>query len=144
MKKLLSVKPFGQDALAIIRFVTGVLMLIHGLKVFDSTAMEGMAGYLDKEIGLPLSLLMSYLAKGTEFFGGLVFALGFLTRLISIPLSITMLVAVFGAHHGEITGEAEHAFLFLLIFVTFFFIGSGKWSIDYLIRNFKQANPGKV
>jgi putative oxidoreductase len=62
------------------------------------------------------------------------FALGFLTRFVSIPLIITMAVAVFGAHHGEITGEAEHAFLFLLVFAAFFFIGSGKLSADYLIK----------
>jgi putative oxidoreductase len=45
-----------------------------------------------------------------------------------------MAVAVFGAHNGEIAGEAEHAFLFLLVFAAFFFIGSGKWSLDYMIN----------
>jgi len=81
---------------------------------------------------------MAYLAKGSEFFGGLFFAMGLLTRFMAIPLSITMVVAAFVAHHGQITGEGEHAFLFLLIFVAFFFIGSGKWSVDYLLKRKKK------
>ncbi len=134
LKKLSSVKPLSVDALGIIRIVVGILILIHGKIVFDSQIMNGMAESLSKDMGMPMPMLMAYLAKGTEFFGGLLFALGLLTRFISIPLAITMAVAVFGAHHGEITGEAEHAFLYLLLFVSFFFLGSGKWSFDYLIR----------
>jgi putative oxidoreductase len=133
-QKLSSVEPFGLNALGIIRIITGILILIHGKMVFDSQIMSGMAGSLSSDMGMPMPLLMAYLAKGSEFFGGLLFALGLLTRFVSIPLVITMVVAVFGAHHGEITGDAEHAFLFLLVFVAFFFIGSGKLSVDYLVR----------
>jgi len=134
LNKLFSVRPFGSDALAIIRIIAGILILNHGIVVFDSTAMNDMAGYLKKDLGMPFPLLMAYLAKGVEFFGGLLFALGLLTRLVSIPLIITMIVAVFVAHHGQITGDGEHAFLYLLVFVGFFFIGSGNWSLDFLLK----------
>lgn len=136
IKKLSSVKPVVPDVLGIIRIITGILILIHGKMVFDSQIMNGMAVSLSKDMGMPVPLLMAYLAKGSEFFGGLLFALGLLTRFVSIPLVITMTVAVFGAHHGEITGDAEHAFLFLLVFVAFFFIGSGKLSADYLLKSY--------
>lgn len=140
-KNLLSVNPLGVEALSIIRFSAGILILIHGKMVFDIQIMSGMAESLHKDMGMPFPMLMAYLAKGSEFFGGLLFALGLLTRFVSIPLVITMLVAVLGAHHGDITGEAEHAFLFLLVFASFFFIGSGKWSIDYLIKpGFQNKN----
>lgn len=138
LKKLLSVNPVGIDALSIIRVFAGVLILLHGKMVFDTQVMNGMAESMSKEMGLPFPLLMAYLAKGSEFFGGLFFALGLLTRFIAIPLSITMAVAAFVAHHGQITGDGEHAFLFLLIFVAFFFIGSGKWSVDYLLKRIKK------
>ena len=134
LKKIVSVKPFGLDALAIVRIFTGILMVVHGKVVFDSEIMKGMAGSLGSELGLPFPILMAYLAKGAEFFGGLLFALGLFTRFTTIPLFITMAVAVFGSHQGQITGDGEHAFLFLLIFTAFFFIGSGKWSIDYLVK----------
>ena len=138
IKKLLSVNPFGIDALSIIRAFAGVLILLHGKIVFDSQVMNGMAESMSKDMGLPFPLLMAYLAKGSEFFGGLFFALGLLTRFMAIPLSITMAVAAFVAHHGQITGDGEHAFLFLLIFVAFFFIGSGKWSVDYLLKKINK------
>jgi len=138
IKKLLSFNPVGIDALSIIRVFAGILILLHGKMVFDSQVMNGMAESMSKDMGLPFPLLMAYLAKGTEFFGGLFFALGLLTRFMAIPLSITMAVAAFVAHHGQITGDGEHAFLFLLIFVAFFFIGSGKWSVDYLMKKIKK------
>ena len=95
LKKIVSVKPFGLDALAIVRIFTGTLMVVHGKVVFDSEMMKGMAGSLGSELGLPFPLLMAYLAKGSEFFGGLLFALGLFTRFTTIPLFITMAVAVF-------------------------------------------------
>ena len=133
-KKIASVKPFGLNALVLIRVFAGVLILLHGRIVFDTEIMKGMGASLQDELGLPFPVLMAYLAKGSEFFGGLFLALGLFTRFTVIPLMITMAVAAFGSHHGQISGEGEHAFLFLLIFAAFFFIGPGKWSIDYLVR----------
>ena len=134
LKKLSSVNPFGLNALAIIRFIVGILIMLHGRMVFDSEIMKNMGESLGNDLGLPFPFLMAYLAKGTEFFGGLLFALGLFTRFISIPLIINMSVAIFKSTNGHITGKGEHPFLFLLIFIIFFFIGSGKWSIDNLIK----------
>lgn len=138
IKKLIAFTPLGIDALSIIRVFAGILILLHGKMVFDPQIMNGMAESMSKDMGMPFPSLMAYLAKGSEFFGGLFFALGLLTRFVSIPLAITMAVAAFVAHHGQVTGEGEHAFLFLLIFVAFFFIGSGKWSVDYLLKKVKR------
>lgn len=133
-KKFYSIEPFGIQALVIIRVFAGMLILIHGKVLFDSQVMNSMADSLSKDMGMPFPLLMAYLAKGSEFFGGLLLVLGLFTRFVTIPLTITMAGALFGAHHGQITGDGEHAFLFLLIFVAFFFVGSGKWSIDNLLK----------
>ena len=137
-KKLLTVNSFGINALVIIRIFAGMLIHIHGNMLFDSQTMHTMAESLSKDMGMPFPFLMAYLAKGSEFFGGLLLVLGLFTRFVTIPLIITMAVAAFVAHHGQITGDGEHAFLFLLIFVAFFFIGSGKWSIDYLLKRKKE------
>jgi putative oxidoreductase len=134
IKKLLSLGLLGVESLAVIRIFAGILILLHGKMVFDSQIMNGMAESLSNDMGMPFPLLMAYLAKGSEFFGGLLLALGLLTRFVTILLIITMAVAAFVAHHGQITGDGEHAFLFLLIFVAFFIIGSGKWSADYLLK----------
>lgn len=49
-------------------------------------------------LGLPMPELMVALAAGSEFFGGILLVLGLGTRLISLPLMFTMLVAAFTVH----------------------------------------------
>ncbi|UAA40446.1 DoxX family protein [Paraneptunicella aestuarii] len=49
-------------------------------------------------LGLPFPAFMAVLAIATEFIGGFLILLGLATRLISIPLMITMLVAACSVH----------------------------------------------
>ncbi|KMT64130.1 DoxX family protein [Catenovulum maritimum] len=49
-------------------------------------------------LGLPLPMVMAFLATAAELIGGILLLLGLLTRLVSIPLIITMLVAIFSVH----------------------------------------------
>ncbi|SDJ66759.1 Uncharacterized membrane protein YphA, DoxX/SURF4 family [Ferrimonas sediminum] len=49
-------------------------------------------------LGLPFPEVMAGLAAGTEFFGGILLVVGLFTRLISLPLMVTMLVAAFTVH----------------------------------------------
>lgn len=59
---------------------------------------DGVVGWFDDGLGLPLPTLMAALATGTEILGAILLALGLATRWISIPLMITMLVAIFAVH----------------------------------------------
>lgn len=52
-------------------------------------------------LGLPFPHVMAFLAGWTEFLGGWLLLLGLMTRLISIPLLVTMLVAIFAVHWGH-------------------------------------------
>ena len=52
----------------------------------------------DWGLGLPMPTLMAALAGGTEFFGGIALILGFSTRLLTVPLMVTMLVAAWTVH----------------------------------------------
>lgn len=49
-------------------------------------------------LGLPFPSLMAHLAAYTEAIGALLLLLGLATRWISIPLMITMVVAIFAVH----------------------------------------------
>ena len=49
-------------------------------------------------LGLPLPDLLAFLAGWTEFLGGWLLLLGLFTRLVSIPLIFTMLVAITSVH----------------------------------------------
>lgn len=63
---------------------------------FDSTV--AWFGNPDWGLGLPMPWLMAFLATATELAGAVLLALGFAVRWISIPLMVTMLVAMFTAH----------------------------------------------
>ena len=53
-------------------------------------------------LGLPFPMLMAVLATAAELVGGIFLLAGLMTRLVAIPLMITMLVAAFSVHwqHG--------------------------------------------
>ena len=64
-------------------------------------------GNPDWGLGLPFPTLMAYLAWGAEYFGALLLVLGLATRWISIPLMITMIVAI-GTVHFDHGWQAVH------------------------------------
>jgi uncharacterized membrane protein YphA (DoxX/SURF4 family) len=49
-------------------------------------------------LGLPFPWLLAFLATATELAGAVLLVLGLLTRIISVPLIITMLVAIVSVH----------------------------------------------
>jgi len=55
-------------------------------------------GNSDWGLGLPFPTVLAYLAAYTEAVGALLLLIGLATRWISIPLMITMLVAIFAVH----------------------------------------------
>lgn len=52
----------------------------------------------DYGLGLPMPLVMAFLATAAELVGGILLLFGALTRLVSIPLMITMVVAMISVH----------------------------------------------
>jgi putative oxidoreductase len=66
------------------------------LMAFESTVQW--FGNSDWGLGLPFPELMASLAVGAEFFGGWLLLFGLFTRLISLPLMVTMLVAGISVH----------------------------------------------
>ena len=134
-KRLLSYSPISQEAgISVIRIIVGLFMTYHGWEVFDS---ETMKGYLTQDAFKNYSspLPMIYMGKTAELISGLLLTFGFLTRVGCIILMMTMLYISFFVGHGRIWYEDQHPFLFVLLALVFFFTGSGKWSVDYLIFN---------
>ena len=88
-------------------------------------------------MGIPLPTFSAYMAASTEVTGVVLLSLGFLTRLISIPLIIVMIVAIFSVHLHNGFSAGDNGFeiplyymIFLLIFVA---NGAGKFSLDRLV-----------
>ncbi len=59
---------------------------------------ENTAAWFGGSLGLPFPELMVTLAAGAELFGGGLLLVGLGTRWVSVPLMVTMLVAVFAVH----------------------------------------------
>ncbi len=65
-------------------------------------SIDNVAYWFGHSLHLPFPLLLAYLATYVEVIGAIFLALGLFTRWITIPLMITMLVAIFSVHiqHG--------------------------------------------
>jgi uncharacterized membrane protein YphA (DoxX/SURF4 family) len=69
------------------------------LNAFDNTV--EWFGNSDWGLGLPFPWLMALLATAAELIGAILLVLGLFTRWISIPLLITMLIAIVFVHWGN-------------------------------------------
>jgi len=85
-------------------------------------------------MGIPFPTINAYMAAGTEIVGVGLLVLGLFTRLISIPLIVIMVVAIFTVHLANGFSAGVNGFeiplyymLFLMIFVSH---GAGKFSLD--------------
>ena len=139
IKQFLIEKDSWQKGLVIIRVISGVIIAKYGLEAFDPKAIEGYSMWLT-DLKFPFPVFMVYLGKLAELIGGICLSLGLFTRLATIPLMITMIVITFIMGQGQILSNDEHPFLLFLLFLTFFFVGPGKWSLDHwLFKNKKLA-----
>lgn len=122
-------KIWFEPGIALIRIITGSLMVYHGYEVFDNKLMLDYAKWLT-DLHFPNPALMAYLGKGSEFAAGICITIGMFTRLAVWPMILTMLLIIFGMGHGKIFYEDQHPFLFVLIGLFLFFNGPGKYSVD--------------
>ncbi|BAJ02652.1 HvfX family Cu-binding RiPP maturation protein [Shewanella violacea] len=88
----------GIAPLALRLYLAPVLMQAGYNKLSHFSDTVAWFGNPDWGLGLPMPEVMVSLAAGTEFIGGLLLIIGLGTRLISIPLLVTMLVAAFSVH----------------------------------------------
>ena len=65
-----------------------------------------------------------------EFFCSLAILFGFFTRYATIPLIITMLVAILIIHADDPWSKKEFATLYLIPYITLLFAGGGRYSVD--------------
>jgi len=88
-------------------------------------------------MGIPFPTLNAYMAASTEVLGVVLLTLGLLTRVISIPLIVVMIVAIVTVHlpHGFSAGDNgfEIPLYYMLFLLIFFSQGAGRFSLDRLI-----------
>lgn len=85
-------------------------------------------------LGFPFPVFYAWAAGLSEFLGGILVALGLMTRPASLMLCITMAVAAFLRHGDDPFSSQEKALLYLMIFFLTFFSGSGRFGLDAKIK----------
>lgn len=122
----------GADlGLLVIRAIGGLALAFgHGMgKVPPS---EGFVGRV-AGMGFPAPELFAWLASTAEFGGGILLALGLLTRPAALLVCGQMLVVALMAHAGDPFGDRESAVLFGAIALACLLAGGGRYSLDALI-----------
>ncbi len=119
-------------SLLILRLGIGALMLTHGwpklLRLFEG----GEISFPDPlGIGSFMSLIMATL---TEVAASVLVILGLATRLATASLAFTMIIAVFVVHADDPFQQKELGLIYLLVYIVLMITGSGRYSIDRLIR----------
>jgi putative oxidoreductase len=121
------------QALAVLRIVTGYLLVPHGTAKLFGMPHQAMFD------GLQLLSLMG-LAGVLEAFGGALFLIGLFTRPVAFVLCGFMAAAYFMAHASQgsallpLLNQGELAVLYCFVFLYFVFAGAGAWSVDALRR----------
>jgi len=132
--------------LLFIRIVWGWSFFQAGMGKFGN--IEQVTGFFTN-LGLPFPQAQVYLVASVEAVGGICLLLGLASRLVSIPLAITMLVALCAAHGTDVPSllagvgpfakalavQGPFAYLYTVLVVLFF--GAGAFSLDALICKMK-------
>lgn len=130
-----NIPSFPNAALLLTRVWLGVIGFYHGGQKlfgwFDGHGIDGFAGFLTS-LKVPLPTLSAYMAGGTEFFGGLLIAIGLLTRPAAGLFMFTMLVAAFTAHAGKFgaqNGGGEYALTLAVVSAGLVLSGAGRFAL---------------
>jgi putative oxidoreductase len=140
MKKILQTK-VNQDYLnfviLLLRITVAVFMITHALPKMDKLLAGGEIQFPDPiGVGPTVSLVLSLFA---EFLCSILIGIGLGTRPASIPLIINMAVAAFIVQANDPLKGKELALLYLVFYIVLLIIGSGKFSVDYLITKNKNS-----
>jgi len=116
--------------LSILRIIIGLLYMEHGLaKILDFPHQPNHAPYALFTLNPGLQGLL-------ELVGGLLLALGLLTRTVAFVLAGNMAVAYFMVHAPRgffpLLNGGELAIVYCFIFLYFWLAGGGEWSLDRL------------
>ena len=116
--------------LLLLRVLVAGFMMTHGLPIFFRL-MEGNLEFSDPiGIGEPATLVLAIFA---EVVCSTFILIGLGTRIAAVPLIATMLVAAFISNWNDPFGKKELPLLYLFIYTTLLIVGSGKYSVDYLL-----------
>jgi putative oxidoreductase len=125
----------ADTAALLLRLIFGGMFIYFGYqKIVNYDTYIAMFG---DPIGLGNKLSYNLLIFA-EFVCGIFIAAGFLTRLFVIPVFIAMIVAYFVAHAKDPFDVKQSAFVYMVLCLPVFVLGSGRYSVDGLLFGTKK------
>src|SRR5436309_16105523 len=118
--------------------------LCLGLVFFNSGwgKLHGLPDVIEyfRSLGIPAPEIQAPFAAGTEFVCGLLLLLGLFTRVATVPLMVTMIVAILTAKKDELEGISSLftfiEYLYILLLVYLGVNGPGPLSLDRVLVRF--------
>jgi uncharacterized membrane protein YphA (DoxX/SURF4 family) len=125
--------------LLLIRLATGILLCTVFEKFLPREGRWGPQDWFIADVakmGFPFPKFFAWCAVLSEFFGGILLALGLLSRPAAFFNAITTFVAAFVFHKGDVSGSALLGTVFFAATMGLTLTGPGRLSLDYLIHRF--------
>ncbi|MEP6835911.1 MAG: DoxX family protein [Gemmatimonas sp.] len=127
-------------ALLALRVSTGLTMAAHGYQKVFTFGVEKISGGF-AGMGIPMSSIAAPLVSYLELLGGILIAVGFLTRPLAVLLAFDMFVASTFVHlkNGFFapTG-AEFTLLLMVNFLALTITGAGSFSVDSVVDSTRR------
>ncbi|QEE48232.1 DoxX family protein [Flavobacterium alkalisoli] len=131
MKDLIKVQSLNTDlAILLLRLIFGGMFVYYGF--MKAANYEAIAPLFQDIIGIGAKLSFN-LVIFAELVCGFLVLIGLLTRFAIIPVFITMIVAYFIAHANDSFDVKAIAFVYMLLCLVIFILGSGKYSADAVL-----------
>ena len=151
----------GPKSILVLRLMAGGVFLSEGILKFVYLN-QGVGRFT--KLGMPFPAITADFVACLEIVGGLLLLTGLLTRLISVPFIIEMIVAILSTKIALYLGTSplplppalpkvgiwavlhESRSDYAQILTTIFLLvnGPGKWSLDALLHNKKVSEPSPV
>lgn len=131
-------KGLTSSMLFLVRATVSCFMLVHGIGKWHMLMSGADTSQFPDPLGVGHSASLGLAVFAEVVCSGLLFV-GFATRLVVVPLIVTMIIAVFVIHGSHGFAERELGSLYLLIYLLLFITGSGKYSVDHFIYKKTKA-----
>jgi uncharacterized membrane protein YphA (DoxX/SURF4 family) len=136
IKLLTSYSVPADGIIAIVRIITGLLIMYWGFFIFNYVETQHYIDWL-RSAGSPVPEFMIYLVRIIELICGLLIILGLVTRIAILPLLLTLVYSLW-LTGIETVFNGQSSLSLLLVFVMLFAIGAGKFSLDYVLFDKKK------